>query len=425
MRLVSPGGTSSFSEIQDAVNAAQDGDLILVGSGTYASVLIQDKALSIFATPGSAALVHHRVTVTGLAANKSVVLHGLHLENTSGYGFFSPVLVVAQCAGRVRVQDCDVVGEGPWFFSLDCPTYTGSPAVQISGSDSVALLDCSAKGGAGSIWVSGMDCTGEFGSPGVEVSASRLVLHGTIWTGGAGSDAKGAGVGGVGILSNSASEIDSSGGAAIGGKGGFDYHSSVTTSGGKAGKLNSGVWRALGTTFVKGVSEPVGPFVDGDVYLTLLPGTPRTLDAAAFGTPGTRFDTTVTGLAGDQVLALASLAMGHHLVESTQQVWLGAWPFHQVTPPVSTTLPASGSGAVPAMLPHLASGRVSAVVTLQAKVAPFHAPALFSDARMVLVLDPGVGGDCDGSGLGDLYEIALGLVPDANHNLIPDTCPGG
>jgi len=42
-----------------------------------------------------------------------------------------------------------------------------------------------------------------------------------------------------------------------------------------------------------------------------------------------------------------------------------------------------------------------------------------------LVLNPDTGPDCNNNGLQDYLEVVLGLVPDANHNLIPDTCPGG
>jgi hypothetical protein len=46
-------------------------------------------------------------------------------------------------------------------------------------------------------------------------------------------------------------------------------------------------------------------------------------------------------------------------------------------------------------------------------------------AASLLLLDRDSGPDCDGDGLNDFVELIEIPSRDANHNLIPDTCPGG
>ena len=41
------------------------------------------------------------------------------------------------------------------------------------------------------------------------------------------------------------------------------------------------------------------------------------------------------------------------------------------------------------------------------------------------VLDRASGPDCNANGVNDYLDVLEGLAADANHNLIPDGCPGG
>jgi hypothetical protein len=51
--------------------------------------------------------------------------------------------------------------------------------------------------------------------------------------------------------------------------------------------------------------------------------------------------------------------------------------------------------------------------------------AYLGTGYMLLLLDRDSGPDCDGDGLCDFVEVIEAPGLDANHNLIPDSCPGG
>jgi len=44
---------------------------------------------------------------------------------------------------------------------------------------------------------------------------------------------------------------------------------------------------------------------------------------------------------------------------------------------------------------------------------------------VLLLLDRDSGPDCNGNGVSDFLDVIEGVSADANHNLIPDSCPGG
>jgi hypothetical protein len=44
---------------------------------------------------------------------------------------------------------------------------------------------------------------------------------------------------------------------------------------------------------------------------------------------------------------------------------------------------------------------------------------------VLYLLDRQSGPDCNGNGVSDLVDVIEGTSADANHNLIPDSCPGG
>jgi hypothetical protein len=84
-------------------------------------------------------------------------------------------------------------------------------------------------------------------------------------------------------------------------------------------------------------------------------------------------------------------------------------------------------GSVQVLLPgvRVPAGQVSSPLTTQAWVRPTAGATLLGGPQHVLGLSPDVGPDCNANGVSDYFDVVLGGVPDANHNLIPDSCPGG
>ena len=90
-----PGPGVDFTDIQSAVNAAADGDLVLVHAGTYPGFTIRQKSLVVEGDgPGAVSLsTSATVAITDVDAARSVTLRHVDVITTS-YG----PLVVANCA---------------------------------------------------------------------------------------------------------------------------------------------------------------------------------------------------------------------------------------------------------------------------------------------------------------------------------------
>lgn len=152
---VNPG--VDFTQIQAAVNAAADGDVILiVGGDGYAAVTIDNKALTVVVDNGLTVYAYG-MEVINLPANKQVTLAGLKAQ-----------LLVRDCAGDVLVQDWRSLAgwnsQLPGGEIVNCANVTlvnsefrgryggegedGGTALQVSGSD-VALYSCELQGGWG------------------------------------------------------------------------------------------------------------------------------------------------------------------------------------------------------------------------------------------------------------------------------------
>jgi len=185
---------ADHAQIQAAVDAASDGDVILVASGSYDAVTVVDKALTIVADAGANVTVGTPFTVRDLAASRSVVLRGLVVFDDGD------ALVLTDNAGPVVAEDCQFVGPvpglgepGAQITNCDAVTFTrcsvqgavgsnGADAIVSTASD-VTLQDCELQGGAG-----GDDSgfPGGSGGDGLEVNGGRVLLLGTTSTPGAG-----------------------------------------------------------------------------------------------------------------------------------------------------------------------------------------------------------------------------------------------
>lgn len=115
---VGMGGGAQFREIQDAVAAAQSGDTILVGPGTYRPFAIEGKVLLVLGAgsglvevglaqnPSGSALTS--ILVRDQPAGSETIVAGMSVryERSSGPPpYFADDIVVSRCAGAVTFSD--------------------------------------------------------------------------------------------------------------------------------------------------------------------------------------------------------------------------------------------------------------------------------------------------------------------------------
>jgi hypothetical protein len=200
--VVDTAGFGDHVQIQPAVDAATDGDTILVRAGLYAGFVVTDKGLSIVAAPNSLVQIGGTVRVVSLASSRDLVLAGLTVQG-SEHG-----LVLAGNTGSVRVQACELHGadgvdsmSGAWVSACadvvfsDCWLRGGRMGEGDCGhglralSSFVAFYDTRAEGGRGF----DVDCNlywlwGGNGGAGAWATSSRLFASNSDFLGGDGGN---------------------------------------------------------------------------------------------------------------------------------------------------------------------------------------------------------------------------------------------
>lgn len=210
----SGGPGVDFTTIPDAINAAADGDILLVSEGTYGGdwTTIDGKSLTISADKGAeVTLSQLYFRVMNLAANQTVTFHGLYSSQFSSNSMTAMEFV--NNAGTIWIEDCDLYGGiSTGIIPLMRAVYCDRVVIQRSilrglnaglfGEDptpalmtvnsSVYLHDCTLVGGSG-IGPHGFYMT--YGNPAATVRGGILYASGGGFHGGpAGSGNGGHGV---------------------------------------------------------------------------------------------------------------------------------------------------------------------------------------------------------------------------------------
>ncbi len=171
------GGTpGAFNGIGAAVQAAQDGDVVLVKGGNYNGFTVQGKSLVVTAERGANVKVNSQVRVVGLIGEQQVVLRGLTVKRKT---IPAAAFVVEFNQGGVWVEDCDFQLE---IILPGLPGYE-RPTVVVESSERVVFRDCTAEGSPGVIPL-GLGFIEAL--PAIDALDSDLVLAGGTYTGGAG-----------------------------------------------------------------------------------------------------------------------------------------------------------------------------------------------------------------------------------------------
>ncbi len=200
-----PGADFAFLSI--AVNAAAEGDVVLVRDGNYSdAVTIAGKSLTLIAEAGGNVVLGGEITIRDLGPAQHVTVSGIEATGLMSPFDSPPPLLIENCEGAVWIEDCSINSGTSSFNSVNGAIVTNSPRVVMvrtvsSGgnsvftveeggtglslfSSSVHLFDCELTGGPGS----GQTFDpGTPGGPGVSVrSDSFLYASGSSLQGGVG-----------------------------------------------------------------------------------------------------------------------------------------------------------------------------------------------------------------------------------------------
>jgi hypothetical protein len=452
VQIVDHPRLGGFAKIQDAVDAAEDGDVLLVGGGTYAGFEISGKSLWLIEAPGSTVRVLGTVTIENLAATQAVLLANLEILPVNG-----PGLILDQNAGHVRVQGSRIEGG-----SDPSGTGAGSPAVLANASQKVLFVACNVYG-KDAPFLSGYP--GEPGGHGIQAVDTGFALYDCFVEGGNGSEegnpsggdgGDGCNVGGWGIFA--------SGSTLRGGRGGGGDYIGCNSggNGGDALDITAAQARLLDNTLTAGSGgggfcapngAPGLQVRENGALVDFLAGSRRKLAGPVLGGDRTRVVLTLTGQPGDLAWLLSWNAPGYGFVKAVSGVWALPAPlpigFVALGP-----VPASGTLSVTLQPPDIGGASVVSALYVQAfcvepggkttLTSPWHfalldvlgAPDCNANAIIDYLDTTVLGGadcnenlvpdtcdpDCNGNGAPDACDIASGLAPDCNKNGVPDSC---
>lgn len=377
--VVDAAGGAPFTQIQDAVDAAKDGDVILVKPGTYAGFQITRKGLHVSSDgPGAKVIGGIRVIDTLVEHEIALTL----LESTGAGSDPTPGLLLSVARGSVRVESCTLRGRngvaGPMFQR------SGSPGADVRSSPAVSFARCELFGGEGK------DVTDEgHGGAGVRVEgASQVARFDCHARGGeGGSDIHFgnfwySGFGGAGLSAEGAqAQVFASGSLLQGGKGG-NYGEFLCKepwgSGGDGVELIDGAQGKFRDVVAQGGVKGAGTFCGSN-------GVPYDVCAGCVE----RFAPPARALTGPNVLreGLTSSLVWHGEPGDVVVAWSGptsAFEFADaivrhaapdlvgasVTSVVVGVVPASGVLVQPFSAPHLAPGVEHATLHLQGLTFP-------------------------------------------------------
>lgn len=223
-----------FMEVQPAVTAAGEGDVVLVREGYYDSFSLAGKGLAIVGTGSFRPALNYTTVITGLAAHQRLLLRGLQLGPTS------IALDLRNSTGELRLEDCMIEGDDTFGSS------GSKDALRIQGCANVVIERCGIRspnepyGENGCVavqsnlvvrdsWMQGglPDLPSTTGGTGLSLTSSTLFAEDSLFVGGTGGfggywgppDCFPGGTGGTG-LSLVASHAILSGCTTAGGQGG-------------------------------------------------------------------------------------------------------------------------------------------------------------------------------------------------------------
>ncbi|MBK7876193.1 MAG: hypothetical protein IPJ77_10630 [Planctomycetes bacterium] len=167
---------TSASALQNAIDAAADGDMLLVQPGFYSTCDVDGKALVVISDSPGAAIVQ-RITARNTTAAQPCTFLGLVVQAPSSLGPAQRAVEIASCAGSVRLQSVRSSAFAP----------NSTPGLLVTDSPDVALERCVVTGSSGSS-TSGSPFFALYPGAGLECANSRVAIYDSELTGGDGND---------------------------------------------------------------------------------------------------------------------------------------------------------------------------------------------------------------------------------------------
>ncbi|MCE9595662.1 MAG: right-handed parallel beta-helix repeat-containing protein [Planctomycetes bacterium] len=420
--------STDFPTIQAAVDAAVDGDTLVVQSGTYSAFAVDGRELAIVAAPGANVVVAGSVRVEHTPVGAVLLLAGLKItgDALAGHG-----LLAESNSGFVRVQDCTFKGrDGLVQHEYDLHGY-GPEGALLEANFAVSFTRCSFVGGVPPY---SYDCCdfGYTGGHGLRTELTSLALYDCTSTGGAGSTGGWGGIGGDALHLESGS-VFASGTSFTGGNGGKgdDFIYAQGGNGGNGISANAGSsLRRLGTTSVGGIgggffgfgaTGTPGQALVGTGSVVTLVGAARKLSGPTAVVENSSVVLTVQGQPGDRVYLEKSLDAGFAFVPGWHGVKLFAgWPRLGVAP--LAVVPSSGIATFTLHADDLLATESSRIRHTQLYVKSIGGGPYLGAPLDLVVFECGIAGDCNQNGMPDLCDIQNGTSADCNSNGVPDEC---
>lgn len=183
-----PGPGVDFVNLQTAIDAAADGDVLVLREafGGYDGATIFAKGLTLIADKGASPRVRS-MSIRQLAADQRVVISNVDFWNTT-LGVESG-LNLRSSGGTVWLEDCELRGKVGWLVPGPGGVLIGAqgePGLDILDVAEVSVTRCTIEGGDGYDVFTDGAWTG-FGGDGIRSSgATRLSVHSSTLRGGDG-----------------------------------------------------------------------------------------------------------------------------------------------------------------------------------------------------------------------------------------------